>query len=460
MENKKVSIIIMIALAACAAVFAGLYFFTVFSSIPQKNYTEAVAFYELKNYEAAEAKFRDLGSYRDSAEYLEKISVERTYDHAVKAYEAGDFETSKELFSQIGDYEDSGAYLKKIDEAQIYEKALEAFVNEDYETAESAFEEISGYSDSEEYIKQISNERVYQEACELYKRKEYDAARELFATIPDYKDVEEIVAKMESNTSFNDYIDRLSQYGDSVENMKELSSSLIHNAAEIWENCRNKTDSAATDKYTKNSFGEFHEDPDTALTAYYWSDEFAGIRDSIITEKISADGQFEYLKELPADLSDCTAKVFVLHSTGSSLADLALDMSGDITAVRAGAEEVESSFDTALEEFRLAIQEKREAGPAAFTGVETEAETGAEEGPAPAETVPAVIAAETEAETMPVTTGTEAETAPAAIAAGTEAETAPAVIAAGTEAETTPAAIAAGTEAETAPAAIAAGSRG
>ena len=115
MENKKVSIIIMIALAACAAVFAGLYFFTVFSSIPQKNYTEAVAFYELKNYEAAEAKFRDLGSYRDSAEYLEKISVERTYDHAVKAYEAGDFETSKELFSQIGDYEDSGAYLKKID---------------------------------------------------------------------------------------------------------------------------------------------------------------------------------------------------------------------------------------------------------------------------------------------------------------------------------------------------------
>ncbi len=112
MAGRKRSIIIIVILAVCAAVFAVLFFYNRFVSIPRKSYEDAVSFYNAKNYEASEMKFRELGSYKDSLEYLDKISTERTYDNAVEAFEKEDYAASKELFSQVRDYSDSEEYLK------------------------------------------------------------------------------------------------------------------------------------------------------------------------------------------------------------------------------------------------------------------------------------------------------------------------------------------------------------
>ena len=289
MTGKKGFIITIIVTAACAVLFAVLFFYTVFVWVPQRNYREAIAFFEQKNYDAARVKFHNLGNYKDAPEYLEKIQVALTYNQAVEAYEADDYAAAKDLFTQAGDFEDSKEYLKKIEDVETYEEAKEAFEKGDYETAESGFAQVDDYSDSEEYMKKIDGEHIYKEACELYEKKEYTAAKELFVTIPDYKDVPVLVAKMDEDLAYNDYIDRLAEYGSSVENVKQLSSGLINDAAAIWENCKNQQSDEVTDKYTKDAYGEFYKDPDTALTVYYWSDEYAAKKENLIAEKTAAD---------------------------------------------------------------------------------------------------------------------------------------------------------------------------
>ena len=434
MAGRKRSIILIAVLAACAAIFAGLFFYNQFVGIPKKSYEDAVSFYEQKNYEAAEKKFKELGSYKDSEEYLEKVTTERTYENAVKAYEEEDYEAAGKLFSQVSDYSDSADYLKQIEAAMTYQDAKEAFENEDYETAETGFSQVQDYSDSGEYIKQIDRERIYQDAYELYEQKEYTAARGLFATIPGYNDVNEIVAKMDKDLEYNDYIDRLAEYGSGAADAQMLSAALIENAAQIWENCSSQVSDEATDPYTKDSYGDFYEDPNTALTVYQWSDEFKQIKHDIISGKAIVDGQYESLKNLPGSLSECAAKAFVMQSAYSALADLSLDMSGDFSVVEEKAKEMEETFDNALDDFKLSIPEKIMLDPA--SAAEAFAETEAETEP---------VIAQTEAETSPVIAQTEAETAPVAVQ--TEAETAPVIVQ--TEAETAP--VIAQTEAETAP---------
>ncbi len=430
MTNKRNYIIAIVALAVCAAVFASLYFYGQFVSTPQKNYDEAVSFYEMKNYEAAEVKFKDLGSYKDAADYLVKISDERTYDQAVKAFEAEDYAAAKELFSQIGDFAESRDYMEKIESAEKYAVAKAAYENEDYDTAEQGFSEIEDYSDSEDYIRKINTERIYQEASALYEQKQYTAARELFVTIPDYSDVNEIVAKMDADIAYNDSIDQLAEYGSGAERVAALSSSLIDRKADIWNKCANQESSEETDPYTKDSYGEFHEDPNTALTVFSWSDEYAQAKDEIISERLLADGQYEALKNLPASLSECAGKAYAMHSASSSLADLALDTTGDITVSAEAAKELNEAFDSAYESFGPTIPEKILMDADAALTAETEAEiiptaeTEAEIAPATAETEAEIapVKAETEAEIIP-TAETEAEAAP--LTAQTEAEIVP-----------------------------------
>ena len=447
MTDRERSLIITVILAACAAIFAGLFFYNQFVSIPDKNYKEAVSFYEMHNYEAAQAKFEALGSYRDSAVYLEKISKESTYDKAVKAFESGDYAAAKELFSQISDFSDSKNYLEKIEEVQTYEQAKAAFEEADYDAAESAFSQIDEYSDSEEYMRMINDEHIYAEACALYENQEYKAARELFATIPGYSDVNDIVARMDADAEYNNYIGHLTEFGRSAADVEQLGCDLIDETTVIWNNCVNKVSSDETDRYTKNSYGEFHEDPNTALTVYYWGDEYAQTRDSITNGRILADGQFELLKNSSVNLSDCVVKAFAVQDAYSDLIDLSMDMRGDFDAHADEAKEKESAFDAAYGEFIASIPEKMRIDAPAAAETEAETETGLTFAGTEAETTPA--AAETEAETAPAPAGTEAETEArtSLTFAGTEAETMPAV--AETEAETAPAP--AGTEAETIP---------
>ena len=93
-----------------------------------------------------------------------------------------------------------------------------------------------------------------------------------------------------------------------------------------------------------------------------------------------------------------------------------------------------STFDDALDDFKLSIPEKIMLDPAsaAEAFAETEAETEPVIAQTEAETSPVI--AQTEAETLPVIAQTEAETVPVAVQ--TEAETAPVVVQ--TEAETAP----------------------
>ena len=377
MTDRERSLIITVILAACAAIFAGLFFYNQFVSIPDKNYKEAVSFYEMHNYEAAQAKFEALGSYRDSAVYLEKISKESTYDKAVKAFESGDYAAAKELFSQISDFSDSKNYLEKIEEVQTYEQAKAAFEEADYDAAENAFSQIDEYSDSEEYMRMINDEHIYAEACALYENQEYKAARELFATIPGYSDVNDIVARMDADAEYNNYIGHLTEFGRSAADVEQLGCDLIDETTVIWNNCVNKVSSEETDRYTKNSYGEFHEDPNTALTVYYWGDEYAQTRDSITNGRILADGQFELLKNSSVNLSDCVVKAFAVQDAYSDLIDLSMDMRGDFDAHADEAKEKESAFDAAYGEFMASIPEKMriDAPAAAETEAETEAET-------------------------------------------------------------------------------------
>mgnify|MGYP001007978606 CR=1 FL=1 len=90
---------------------------------PNKKYKEAIQLFEEDKLEKANTIFKELGDYKESEKYLEKINEEinfQIYKDAFNYYVDGEFENAETLFNQIVDYEDVKEYLQNILQLQKY----------------------------------------------------------------------------------------------------------------------------------------------------------------------------------------------------------------------------------------------------------------------------------------------------------------------------------------------------
>lgn len=159
-KSGKTALIVIICLLIAGAV--GAYCVNKFVIAPKNNYLDAVALYESGEYEQALREFKQLGDYKDSAEYIQKCET--------------NMDTDEKLEKQ-------------------YEYALKLMSEKKYSEAISALIGMDDYKDSAEIISKCKkakaaaeNEEKYKQAQALLKKAEFDAAKTLFDKLGDYKD--------------------------------------------------------------------------------------------------------------------------------------------------------------------------------------------------------------------------------------------------------------------------------
>lgn len=118
-KSYKREILILLSLAIITA----LLFVSISIIKPKEKYQEAIRLFEENNLEEANEIFEELGDYKESKNYLEKINKEinfQIYKDAYNFYIDGEFENAETLFNQIIDYDDSKEYLENISQLQKY----------------------------------------------------------------------------------------------------------------------------------------------------------------------------------------------------------------------------------------------------------------------------------------------------------------------------------------------------
>ncbi len=104
-RSKKIVIIPLVVLI-CVGIGVAAFFFITKDS---RTYSEAVALFDAKDYEAALNEFNQIADYKDSENYIKDCE----YKLATDLFKANDFQSALEKFKTISDYKDSDKYIKK-----------------------------------------------------------------------------------------------------------------------------------------------------------------------------------------------------------------------------------------------------------------------------------------------------------------------------------------------------------
>ena len=120
--------------------------------IPPIKYNEAVSIYNDGNYSEAVAKFKELGDYKDSQQYIVNSETEIKYIEATTLYNNGNYLEAITKFKELGDYKDSQQYIVNSETEIKYIEATTLYNNGNYLEAITKFKELGDYKDSHEKI--------------------------------------------------------------------------------------------------------------------------------------------------------------------------------------------------------------------------------------------------------------------------------------------------------------------
>jgi outer membrane protein assembly factor BamD (BamD/ComL family) len=132
-------LIIGLAVLAVAAAGFALWFFS-----DARAYGQAQALYQQGQYAQAEASFRALGDYKDSADRVDACR----YQQAKANFDRGNYALAQTQFEALGSYSDSAEQVK----ACRYQQAMQAFDQGDTGTAAMIFEALGDYKDSADWL--------------------------------------------------------------------------------------------------------------------------------------------------------------------------------------------------------------------------------------------------------------------------------------------------------------------
>lgn len=131
-----------------------------------------------------------------------------------------------------------------------------------------------------------------------------------------------IVAIVSHNNSLNNYKEKLNEVYDNICVSAEDAEDYCTLEGKVWYNCIHKNSSGETNKYTKDSYGVFYSDFNTALSEFY-------IGESATYQRIKSDEAT--ISKLMSELKDCPSKyedeykaVKEMYKSYSTLTDLVL----------------------------------------------------------------------------------------------------------------------------------------
>ncbi|MBO5797576.1 MAG: hypothetical protein J6R77_04420 [Clostridia bacterium] len=114
--------------------------------IPAQQYEKAVKTFETGDLAAANTLFAEIPNYKDSGEYLKKIS----YQLGVDAIAQGQYITAVEYLEKAGQSADALTQLAVAQEA-LYEEGIKCLNNGEFLTAQTNFDAAGSYEDAKKY---------------------------------------------------------------------------------------------------------------------------------------------------------------------------------------------------------------------------------------------------------------------------------------------------------------------
>ena len=160
---------------------------TGFTSPVEKRYQDAEALLSQGNYEAAAAKFRELGSY-------EEASLLLMYSRAAAAAESGDYEIARRAFSALDSFRDAPEMLRYYEGREAETKGRIALTSEDYaaairdlKNASEVYASLPGFRDTAQRASDCLS-ALYEQGRALLNAARYGDARDLFAALGTYED--------------------------------------------------------------------------------------------------------------------------------------------------------------------------------------------------------------------------------------------------------------------------------
>lgn len=149
---------------------------------PKRKYDKAIELIDNHNYEEGYELLKELGTYKDSLDYV----TENMYQRAVDAFNKGDYKEAQLLFSDIEDYSDAKSYLKKMKEELEYEDALALY---EQGNTDLLFEKYESSDNTK--IVDLNQKANYEIAIKLCDEKKYEEAIEYLSKCGEYLDAKE-----------------------------------------------------------------------------------------------------------------------------------------------------------------------------------------------------------------------------------------------------------------------------
>ena len=217
-ERKRVkNTAIILTIVAVLAFSGAIYGFWIRPNVivPSKKYKEALTLYQNGEYKQAESHFAELGSYRDSEQYLQDIP----YRIAEDLLEQGKYKAARNAFIELGDYRDSAD--RALEAAYLYAQTLQT--DGDYISARNWFEDAEPFSDSSACV-ELLNGLIFEKGAELFEQGSYTDALHYLKEAPATDETKELIAQAETAMEYLSIVDILEQAGDTVNSTESLNT--------------------------------------------------------------------------------------------------------------------------------------------------------------------------------------------------------------------------------------------
>lgn len=233
---------IILTIVAVMAVVGSIYGLWIRPNViePARKYKEALALYQNGEYKQAESRFAELGSYRDSEQYLQDIP----YRIAEDLLEKGKYEAARNAFLELGDYRDSADRAKET--AYLYAQTLQA--DGDYISARKWFEDAEPYYDSVACVERL-NGLIFEKGVELFEQGSYTDALHYLKEAPATDETKELIDQAETAVEYLDIVDLFDNAGETVNTSEKYDELIeaIHRYQEISEKGKEITGKVLSD---------------------------------------------------------------------------------------------------------------------------------------------------------------------------------------------------------------------
>lgn len=126
--------------------------------------------------------------------------------------------------------------------------------------------------------------------------------------------------------------------GDAAADCEDACNMIV----QVWQNSILHEDDEDTDKYTKDSNGEFYEDFNDSLGCLFYDEEFSSTMTDIVDRDDEVDELMKKLNNPPEGYEDAYKALQTFFSSYTNIANLATNTNGSLNSFSKDFNDVES----------------------------------------------------------------------------------------------------------------------